>query len=879
MSEAFHAVDVITTKRDGHELSDDQIRWVVDAYTREAVADEQMSALAMAVLLNGMTRREIATWTAAMIASGERMDFSGLSRPTADKHSTGGVGDKITLPLAPLVAVFDVAVPQLSGRGLGHTGGTLDKLESVSGWQASLSNDAMMRQLEDVGAVICAAGSGLAPADKKLYALRDVTGTVEAIPLIASSIMSKKIAEGTGALVLDVKVGSGAFMKTHDDATELARTMVDLGTDAGVNTVALVTDMSTPLGLTAGNALEVRESVEVLAGGGPADVVELTVRLAEEMLEAAGRGGHDVAAALADGRAMDVWRRMIAAQGGDPDAPLPVAAEHHEVRAGTSGVLTELDAYAVGVAAWRLGAGRARKEHPVQAGAGVELHAKPGDEVREGQVLLTLHTDEPDRFDRAQQSLQGAVTIAPAGTAVERTAPRPRPDRLMPPAGAVAPTVVSRAPKALLHDHLDGGLRPATVVELADAAGYAGLPTTDADELGRWFRDAADSGSLERYLETFSHTVAVMQTAEQLSRVARECALDLAADGVVYAESRFAPELHIEGGLTLREVVEAVLAGFREGEQEAAAAGTPIRMRTLLTAMRHAARSREIAELAVALPRPWGRRLRHRRGGGRLPAHAAPRRLRVPAARERPLHDPRRRGVRPAEHLGGDPVVRRRPARARRADRRRHRDRRRRHPDAGAAGRLRARLPHPARDVPELEHPDRGSRLGRGAPHHPAQAAALPGHRQHGQPADERHVDEPGDAAARRRGGVDPRGPALGDHQRDEVGVPAVRRAARDHRARRQARVRRPRRRALTRGRSRGNRGRAGRSAGGERVGRQQPRPQLLLAPQPLEVTVPALGDDGRQHHLGVDAPGRRGADVRQGRAQQLGTERGAGVR
>ncbi len=417
MSEPFDAVDVIIHKRDRQELSDEEIRWVVDAYTRGAVAEEQMSSLAMAILLNGMTRREIATWTAAMIASGERMDFSALSRPTADKHSTGGVGDKITLPLAPLVAVFGVAVPQLSGRGLGHTGGTLDKLESVPGWRAALSTEEMLHQLEDVGAVICAAGSGLAPADKKLYALRDVTGTVEAIPLIASSIMSKKIAEGTGVLVLDVKVGSGAFMKTREDAAELARTMVDLGTDAGVSTVALLTDMSTPLGLTAGNALEVAESVEVLAGGGPSDVVELTVRLAEEMLEAAGRGGQDVAAALADGRAMDAWRRMIAAQGGDPDADLPVARETHEVRAAGSGVLTRLDAYAVGVAAWRLGAGRARKEDPVQAGAGVELHAKPGDEVREGQVLLTLHTDTPERFERAEAALAGGIEVSPPGTA------------------------------------------------------------------------------------------------------------------------------------------------------------------------------------------------------------------------------------------------------------------------------------------------------------------------------------------------------------------------------------------------------------------------------------------------------------------------------
>ncbi|KNX37844.1 thymidine phosphorylase [Luteipulveratus halotolerans] len=415
MSEAFDAVDVIRAKRDRQPLSDEQIDWVIDAYTRGAVADEQMSSLAMAVLLNGMERREIARWTAAMIASGERMDFSSLSRPTADKHSTGGVGDKITLPLAPLVAACGAAVPQLSGRGLGHTGGTLDKLESIPGWQATLSNDAMLAQLDDVGAVICAAGDGLAPADKKLYALRDVTGTVEAIPLIASSIMSKKIAEGTGSLVLDVKVGSGAFMKDAEQAAELARTMVALGTDAGVKTVALLTDMSTPLGLTAGNALEVRESVEVLAGGGPADVVELTVTLAREMLAAAGVDSDDPADALKDGRAMDVWKRMIRAQGGDPDAELPVAKETQVVEADADGTLTRLDALQVGVAAWRLGAGRARKEDPVQAGAGVEMHAKPGDVVRKGQPLLTLHTDTPEKFARAQESLAGAWTIGEGG--------------------------------------------------------------------------------------------------------------------------------------------------------------------------------------------------------------------------------------------------------------------------------------------------------------------------------------------------------------------------------------------------------------------------------------------------------------------------------
>ncbi len=410
MSEPFDAVDVIVAKRDGHRLSDPQIDWVVDAYTRGVVADEQMSALAMAILLNGMTRAEIARWTAAMIASGERLDFSGLGRPTADKHSTGGVGDKITLPLAPLVAVFGVAVPQLSGRGLGHTGGTLDKLESIPGWRAALSNEEMMAQLGDVGAVICAAGSGLAPADRKLYALRDVTGTVEAIPLIASSIMSKKIAEGTGALVLDVKVGTGAFMHDEARARELAETMVALGTDAGVTTVALLTDMDTPLGLTAGNALEVRESVEVLAGGGPADVVELTIALAREMLAAAGVDG-DPAAALADGRAMDAWRAMIRAQGGDPDAPLAVARHTEEVRASATGVLAEVDAMAVGVAAWRLGAGRARKEDPVQAGAGVELFAKPGERVVAGQLLARLHTDTPDRFARAAEALAGTFVV------------------------------------------------------------------------------------------------------------------------------------------------------------------------------------------------------------------------------------------------------------------------------------------------------------------------------------------------------------------------------------------------------------------------------------------------------------------------------------
>ena len=417
MAEPFNAVDIIRTKRDGGTLSNEMIAWVVDAYTRGVVAEEQMSALNMAIFFQSMNRAEISRWTTAMINSGQRMDFSTLRNAagqplaTTDKHSTGGVGDKITLPLAPLVASFGVAVPQLSGRGLGHTGGTLDKLESIEGWRAELSNEQLFAQLSEVGAVICAAGAELAPADKKLYALRDVTSTVESIALIASSIMSKKIAEGTGSLVLDVKVGSGAFMKDLDAARELARTMVQLGTDAAVNTVALLTNMDTPLGLTAGNAIEVAESLEVLAGGGPADVVELTLALATEMLAGAGIHDADVAAALQNGQAMDTWRAMIAAQGGNPDAKLPVAAESHTVLAEADGMLLGLDAMDIGLAAWALGAGRARKEDPVQAGAGVRLHAKPGEMVRRGQPLATLLTDTPEKFDRGIELVQRAVTI------------------------------------------------------------------------------------------------------------------------------------------------------------------------------------------------------------------------------------------------------------------------------------------------------------------------------------------------------------------------------------------------------------------------------------------------------------------------------------
>ena len=422
--EPFDAVDVIRTKRDGGAVAEAPLRWMIDAYTRGYVSDAQMASFAMAVLQRGMERDEIRVMTDAMIATGERMSFADLGKRTVDKHSTGGVGDKITLPLAPLVASFGVAVPQLSGRGLGHTGGTLDKLESIPGWRAALSNEEMFAQMKgDVGAVICAAGSGLAPADKKLYALRDVTGTVEAIPLIASSIMSKKIAEGTDALVLDVKFGNGAFMQDIDRARELARTMVALGTDSGVATTALLTDMDTPLGLAIGNANEVRESVEILAGGGPADVRELTLALAREMLALAGQPDADVEKALDDGRAMDSWKAMIRAQDGDPDAALPTARETHVVRAAVDGVVTRMDALPFGIAAWRLGAGRARAEDPVIHAAGIDLAVKPGDRVTAGQTLFTLSADDDARFARALQALDGAYEVgqtAPASQPIVR---------------------------------------------------------------------------------------------------------------------------------------------------------------------------------------------------------------------------------------------------------------------------------------------------------------------------------------------------------------------------------------------------------------------------------------------------------------------------
>ena len=447
-------VDLIRAKRDARRLADGEIRWLIDAYTGGAIADEQMSALLMAICIRGLDPAELRSWTAAMIESGERLDLRAVPAPTVDKHSTGGVGDKVSLVLAPLVASCGAAVPQLSGRGLGHTGGTLDKLESIPGWRAELTNDEMISVLRAAGCVICAAGQGLAPADRRLYALRDVTGTVESIPLIASSIMSKKIAEGTAALVLDVKVGSGAFMRDVDGARRLAQTMVALGEEHGVRTTALLTRMDAPLGLAVGNAVEVAEAVAMLSGEGPADLAEVTLALAAEMLALAGLPAGtaaDPAAALADGRALDRYRAMIRAQGGDPDAPLPRAARAEVVTAAESGWLRRLDAHGVGVAAWRLGAGRARKEDPVSPAAGVICLAKPGDRIERGQPLLELRGDAGSRFADAREALAGGIEIGrrppPGGQLVlERIDERGR--RLAGAAGWPRAKVTGSAPSA-----------------------------------------------------------------------------------------------------------------------------------------------------------------------------------------------------------------------------------------------------------------------------------------------------------------------------------------------------------------------------------------------------------------------------------------------
>ena len=404
-------VEIIRAKRDGHRLTDEQITWFIHNYAAGGViADEQAAALAMAIFFRGMEPDELAVWTGAMVDSGSRLDLGGVGLPTVDKHSTGGVGDKVSLILVPLVAACGAAVPQLSGRGLGHSGGTLDKMEAIPGWRASLSVDEMVDQMRNVGGVIAGATEDISPADRRLYALRDVTATVDSIPLIASSIMSKKIAEGTDSLVLDVKFGSGAFMPELDRARELARTMVGLGENNGVRTVALLTAMHTVLGRTAGNALEVVESLGVLEGGGPADLIEVTLALADEMVALAGLDA-DPAAVLASGRPREVFEEMVAAQGGDLSADLPVAPHVEVVTVDEAGWLGNLDCLSVGIAAWRLGAGRARKEDTVSASAGVVCLAKPGDAVEAGQPVLELHAEDPGLFAVARGALEGAIDV------------------------------------------------------------------------------------------------------------------------------------------------------------------------------------------------------------------------------------------------------------------------------------------------------------------------------------------------------------------------------------------------------------------------------------------------------------------------------------
>ena len=403
--------DLIYAKRDGGVLTEAQIRWFINAFTKNEIPDEQAGSFLMAVFFQGLNKEELSVWTDAMIKSGEILDLSSVGKPTVDKHSTGGVGDKISLPLCPLVASFGAAVPQLSGRGLGTFGGTLDKMESVSGFNITLSNEKMIQQLKDVGVFITAAGAGLAPADRKMYSFRDVIGTVECIPLIASSIMSKKIAEGTQSLVLDVKAGRGAFMKDFSRAKQLAETMVEIGNKAGVKTVALITQMDTPLGNAVGNALEVSESIDVLNGKGPQDVIEITLALAKEMLQLAGIN-KDPATGLKDGSAMQVWKKMIIAQGGNPDIEIPVAKQKENIVATQSGYITDLDAYAIGLSAWRLGAGRAKKEDAVSKTAGIICLAKEGDYVEKDQPVLELHIDDSSRLPLAKEALKNAFTIS-----------------------------------------------------------------------------------------------------------------------------------------------------------------------------------------------------------------------------------------------------------------------------------------------------------------------------------------------------------------------------------------------------------------------------------------------------------------------------------
>ena len=421
----MRAYDVIRTKRDGGILSAEQIAFVVDGFTCGSIPDYQMSSLLMAILLRGFNAKELASWTQAMIDSGKVLDFSSIPGAKVDKHSTGGVGDKISLPLAPLVAACGVKVPMVSGRGLGHTGGTLDKLQSIAGFRVDLSTAEYERLVRKVGCCLIGQTAEIAPADKKLYALRDVTATVESVPLIASSIMSKKLAEGIDALVLDVKVGRGAFMKTKKDASLLARTMVAIGKRMGKKVVAVLTDMDEPLGCAVGNALEVKESIDILRGAGPADIRALTVELGAHMLRLGGvakdlaRGRGMIGDAIRDGSGLAKFREIVAEQGGDVrmiDDPsrLPKAAHVEDVLATKTANVQEIDAEAVGVAALVLGAGREKVDDVIDPAVGIEVLAKRGTRIVKGEPLARIHYNSSARLEESRERLRGAFRTSSA---------------------------------------------------------------------------------------------------------------------------------------------------------------------------------------------------------------------------------------------------------------------------------------------------------------------------------------------------------------------------------------------------------------------------------------------------------------------------------
>ena len=418
----MRVVDVIEKKRDGHELSAGELTWLIDAYTVGTVTDYQMSAFLMAVYFRGMTHDELGAWTHAMLHSGEVLDLSDIAGTKVDKHSTGGVGDKISLILAPLAVAAGLKVPMISGRGLGHTGGTLDKLESIPGFDVNQSVERFRELVASHGAALIGQTGQIAPADKKLYALRDVTGTVSCIPLIASSIMSKKLAEGIDALVLDVKVGSGAFMRNLEDARELAETMIGIGESMDRPVRALITDMDQPLGFAVGNSLEVIESIETLRGEGPQDVTDLTIELVTEMLDLAGqvedRGATQITLRemLSDGTAWRVFRRMVEAQGGDPnvcDDPtlLPQARHVRLLEAGADGMITRMHATEIGIAALELGAGRRTKEDDIDPAVGLQFLKKRGDDVVEGEPIVEIHYNDATNLAECVRRLRDNITI------------------------------------------------------------------------------------------------------------------------------------------------------------------------------------------------------------------------------------------------------------------------------------------------------------------------------------------------------------------------------------------------------------------------------------------------------------------------------------